>query len=200
MMLYLAVRLTLFGVTRTAPRSASKVHTDEVRISDRPTTEVRIGSRVYTARAPKFQVWWDVLSQIEGGEAAYEAARRLSEEADSLEPAEQRALVEQAKIASAFDNAAQAVIYGVEDDYGRVRGGFLRRSLRPEDWAAVMAECADDDSDLDLPELFEVAFGLREAFDPWFQERSASMGMGVPNAPVRPARKAATKPKSARKV
>lgn len=187
-------------MTRTATRNPSKIHTDEVRISDRPTTEVRIGSRVYTARAPKFQVWWDVLNQIEGSEAAYEAARRLTEEGDTLDPAEQRMLVEQARIASAFDNAAQAVIYGVEDGLGRIRGGFLRRSLRPEDWAEVMAECADDESDLDLPELFEVAFGLRETFDPWFQERSASMGMGVPDAPVRPTRKPAAKAKPARKA
>lgn len=149
-------------------------------IPERPWTTITIGSTLYDARAPKYQVWWDVLKLLEDNEMQSEAARKLREEADQLTIEEQVELAKHADLSTGFGKMEAAVIYGQLDATGRLTGGFLRRCLKPEDWDKLMAELDDDQSDLDLPDLYTAAMSLRETFDGWFQQRSATMGMPTP--------------------
>lgn len=153
-------------------------------VSARPTTTITIGSGTYTARAPKYQVWLDVVEMLDENDTGNEAMRRLSEEADTLTPAEQRELMEQANAVATFGQLHLAIIYGVQEPTGRRKGGFLRRCLRPEDFDKITAELDDDDSELDVPDLYAAAMTLRETFDGWFQARSETMGMPVPKPPA----------------
>lgn len=178
-------------MTRTASRSATTFRSDAVIVPERPTTTITLGTGTYTARAPKYQVWWDVVDMLDRSQLASEAARRLTEEADKLGPAEQRELLEQVAVLDNFGHMQRAIIYGVQDETGRIKGGFLRRCLHAEDWQKIAAEVDDDDSDLDLPDLYNAAITLRETFDAWFQARSETMGLPTAQADPKPAK---TKP------
>ena len=152
----------------------------------RPTASIAIGSRTYTVRAPKYQVWWEAVHEIDKHEKAIVAAERLRAEGDSLSPEEADALAREADLTALFGQMAVALVYGIEDG-GRLRGGFLRRALQEEAWLQVMAELDDEDSDLDLPDLLVAARTVQQEFMPWFLGRSEVMGLPVPESQSKPA-------------
>lgn len=183
-------------VTRstTAARSATTIHSEDTIVPDRPTTTIAIGSRTYEARAPKYQVWWDVLRQLESNDLAGAAAQRLADEGDSLSLAEQRELIEQINLAPAFGGMEAAIIHGEPTEIpGRYKGGFLRRCVSAEDWEHIQDELNDDASDLDLPDLYYAAKQLQEQFQSWFEARSETMGMVPPKTQNRQARRTTAK-------
>jgi hypothetical protein len=164
----------------TAPRSVTSLHSEDTVVAQRPTTPIAIGARTYTAKAPKYQVWWDVARLLEANDLAGEAVRRLAEEGDNLSLAEQRDLLEQIDAMPAFGGLEEAIIYGRSTEDGRFIGGFLRRCLSPDDWARVIADLDDDDSDVDLPDLYQAATELQSAFQGWFEARSQTMNLPTP--------------------
>lgn len=147
---------------------------------DRPWTTIQIGDKIYDARAPKFSVWWDVARMVEQSQSGSEDIRRLEEGEGSLTAEQRQALLDETVMAN-FGQLHIAVIYGAEDDTGHLRGGFLRRCLYKQDWAELMAQIDDDDSDVDLPDLYAAALSLQKTFEPWFTQRAASMGLPVPD-------------------
>lgn len=151
-----------------------------VSTSERPTALITIGSSTYTARAPKYQVWWDVVRMLEDNRLATEATDTLASGTDGLSPAELRELSERLNLAGEFGEFQHALIYGQPLGQGRFRGGFLRRSLRPDDWNKIITEVDNDDSDLDLPDLYTASMTLQKEFEAWFLERSRTMGLPDP--------------------
>lgn len=186
--------------TTTAPRSVTGLHSEDTTTPQRPTTPIAIGTRTYTARAPKYQVWWDVAKMLEANDLAGLAAQRLAEDGENLSPAEQRELLEQLDAMPAFGGLEEAIIYGRDTGEGRFVGGFLRRCLSREDWGKVLTDLDDDDSDVDLPDLYQAATQLQAIFMPWFEARSQTMNLPTPQTlaqkpPARnaPARNGATR-------
>lgn len=179
-------------VTSTAPRSATKIHSEDTPVAVRPTSEITIGSRTYPVRGPKYQVWWDVARMLEANNLAGQAAQRLAEEGDQLSEAEQRELAEQIDAMPAFGALEEAIIYGHEDENGRVHGGFLRRCMSVENWAQLLDDVDDDESDVDLPDLYHAARVLREEFQDWFDRRSQTMGLPTTNSATAKAKSAKT--------
>lgn len=168
-------------MTTTAPRSATKIKSGDTPVLDRPTSKITIGSRTYSVRAPKYQVWWDVARMLEANELAGEAVRQLADESLQLTPEQQAELVAQIDMMPAFGGMEEAIIYGRVDETGRVQGGFLRRCMNPQDWQQLLADRDDDESDVDLPDLYHAARVLQEEFQPWFEMRSATMGLPTPS-------------------
>lgn len=149
-------------------------------VPPRPTAEIPIGSRTYHARAPKYQVWWDVARMLEASQIGSEAMQRLREEADTLTEEQTAELLAQIEVTATMGGLEEAIVYGREDGDGRVTGGFLRRCLGKDDWQQILAERDDDDSDLDLPDLVHAAIELRRTFQDWFDARSDTMGLPTP--------------------
>lgn len=146
---------------------------------DRPWTTIQIGNKIYDARAPKFNVWWDVARMVEQSQLGGDAARALDEGGSTLTDDERQLLLDES-VMLGFGQLHIAIIYGAEDETGRVRGGFLRRCLRAEDWADLMMLIDDDDADVDLPDLYAAALSLQKTFGPWFEKRAATMGLPIP--------------------
>lgn len=168
--------------SKTAPRSTATFASSSTTVPARPTTEITLAGRTYTARAPKYQVWWDVARMLDATNLGSDAMRRLTEEADSLTEEEIASLAAEVEVMATMGGLEEAIVYGRPDpdDPKRFTGGFLRRALRRDDWTTILAEVDDDDSDLDLPELVHAAVELRRTFQPWFDARSETMGLPVP--------------------
>lgn len=177
--------------TRTAPRKTAKTakadaaptafHSEDVgSTGQRPTGEITIGSNTFTARAPKMPLWMDsgfLYQRIDDAERAQE---RLNKDV-ILIAAERRRLEQQIQAAPSAQEIHQTLIDGYEDD-ARMRGGFLRVALGPEQYRQLVAELDDPDSDLDLPDVYEAALTLYHEFEPWFIGRAKVMGVAAPNA------------------
>lgn len=167
-------------MTTTAPRSATKIHSGETPVLDRPTSKITIGPHTYPVRAPKYQVWWDVARMLESNALAGEAMRQLTDPSLQLTEQQQAELAAQIDLMPSFGGLEEAIIYGAEDDTGRVHGGFLRRCMNAADWKQLLAAVDDDDSEVDLPDLYHAARVLQEEFQPWFEMRSETMGLPTP--------------------
>lgn len=147
----------------------------------RPTTTITIAGRSYTARAPKVTVWFDALRMVEAQQIGHKALARLEAERETLSDAEQQELLEAANVSPSMDQLQAALISGsVDFASGRLKGGLLRRSLSAEEYAELEALLDDDDSDVDITDLYDGATQIREAFTQWFEERCSGMGLGVP--------------------
>lgn len=181
-------------MTTTAPRSATKINSKETPVLNRPTSEITIGSHTYSVRAPKYQVWWDVARMLEGNALAGEAMRQLTDPSLQLTEEQQAELAAQIDMMPSFGGLEEAIIYGAQDETGRVHGGFLRRCMNAADWQQLLADVDDDESDVDLPDLYQAARVLQEEFQPWFEMRSETMGLPTPKTATA-AKKATTRRK-----
>lgn len=171
--------------TAPKPASATTFSTADVDVPQRPTTTITIGTRTYTARAPKMHVWMDTGFMLERIDKAAQAAERL--EGTEVVPMAERRELQQAIDRSPEPMEIHAVLIdGVVED-GRLQGGFLRRCLGPEAYVQLAAELDDDDSDLDMPDLYQAAFSLYKEFEPWCVQRAETMGVSAPKA--KPGRK-----------
>jgi hypothetical protein len=174
----------------STPRSASSFRTSSVKTSERPTTQITIGSRTYTARAPKTDVWREVTKMLAVIESLDEPTTGLTE--DQLR--ERAALM---KDLQDLDKLERALVTGEKlyDDEGNVylQGGFVRRCLAKEDWQLVLAEWRDDECDLSGEDLYVVANELQAAFDDWFNGREAPIGLPKAVKPKAKPRTAAAK-------
>jgi hypothetical protein len=184
-------------VTQTQTRSASQFATGDVPVPERPTTQIQIGSRSYTARAPKTDVYREAMTII--SKIDYAKALNKAREDGDLDEQEARELDSLALELADYDTTLQAIVTGQDmvDPQGRVvlRGGWLRRCLSREDWDAVWAEWHDDDSDIDADYLIGVATQLQDVFQPWFEAKMAAVGLPVVPKPTR--KRAGRKPMQA---
>lgn len=184
---------TLSGVTTGTARSATQFSTADVEVAERPTTTIKIGSKTYTARAPKFIVYRETVRLL----SAVDLVRDLADVADRTDDEQAQLEALSGELADQ-DKLEEAIIYGqpVIENGQQVglRGGWLRRSLTSDDWAAILAELHDDDSDLDIEHLYTAARHLQEAFGPWFENREAAIGL--PSTKAAPPARSSAKPRA----
>lgn len=174
--------------------SATIVNADEFLVEDiplmaRPEATITIGSRVYTARAPKVDVFREVSAMIDH----VEYIRELSD-AEDLSDEEARELEVATVTAKQLNMLTAAAIVGkdIVDEHGTViarEGGFLRRCLSAEDWELVYREWKDDDSDVDHNTLFIAARKLQLAFKDYFLQKEKAAGLPSSEPKPRKARK-----------
>lgn len=131
-------------------------------VAERRTVPITIGSRKYTARAPKLKVWLDMAT--------------LMEEQQAHEPANRQ---ERRALGGAAPDSAEGI--------DRVRlnlvlMALLRGSLTKADSAAVDRELDDPESDLDVPDLWVASMELVREFAPDLAARAKAMGLKVPAA------------------
>lgn len=172
-------------MTIGAARSATALATAATTTLERPTATVVIGSREYTARAPKIDVWREVTRMLSGLDLSKSLAAKGNDRTEDEQALLDDLLVE----LSDLDTLEAAVVTGreIRDETGAViaiEGGFVRRCLTKEDWQSVWREWKDDDSDLDLDSLFILANTLQEHFEPWFRSREEAIGL-PPTAPAK---------------
>lgn len=148
---------------------------------ERPTTQITLGSNHFTARAPKMGLWMDTGFLYQRIDDAERARERLDRDV-ILIAAERRRLEQQVEAAPSAQEVHQTLIDGYEDD-GRMRGGFLRVALGPEQYRQMVIELDDPDSMLDLPDLYDAALSLYHEFEPWFITRAKAMGVAAPTPP-----------------
>lgn len=166
-------------MAKTEPKSVTAFSTGDVDVPKRPTTTITIGSGTYDVRAPKMSIWMDtgfMLERIDKGQAARE---RLENEAVPL--------VEQRDLQQLVDRTPEpeeihALLIDGRIENGRITGGFLRRCLGPDGYARVANELDDDDTELDMPDLYQAAFELYQEFEPWCVARAETMGLVAPKA------------------
>lgn len=169
---------TLIIVAKTDTNGATTIDSSTAEISGRPTTTITIGSRSYTARAPKMQTWMTTAFLLETIDKAREAQERL--DSGELIPAmERKDLLAEVESAASPQDLHAALIDG-RVEHGRVHGGFLRRCLSEADYAQLAADLDDEESELDLPDLYQAAFALLAEFEPWFVQRTELMSMAAP--------------------
>jgi hypothetical protein len=160
-------------------------------IAPRPSVDVQIGTGVYRAQAPKLDVWRQTTQMLSDVDRLNDLA-----ESEQLSDDEKTELDTLLVTLSDLRRLEEAVLTGVHvrNEAGEVflQGGFLRRCLTPESWEAVEKEWRNDQTDLDVDHLFNIAYKLQAAFEAWFDEREDSMGL-----PSSPKIKTAAKRRSA---
>lgn len=171
---------TLIIVTTSKTNSSTSFDSDMVDVPSRPTTTITIGDHAYPARAPKMQVWMNTAFLLERLEKAREAQDRL-DSGDPIPVAERKELQAELSLAPSPQEFHEAMIDGRAEN-GRILGGFLRRCLSAEDYAKLAADLDDEDSELDLPDLYQAAFELLSEFEPWFVQRAETMNLASPKS------------------
>lgn len=153
----------------------------------RPTYRFAIGGRLFTATCPKQTPYVDAQAMFERSDKAVAAENRLaSPEAAGLP------LTDRLRLEAMRDDRPGTVeihrvfVEGWRDDDGLMRGGFLRWSLRPEDYAAIMRmKQPDSGVDVDVLDVFDLALELLDQFSPWIEQQAKAAGWALPN-PERP--------------
>lgn len=141
--------------------------------------------------------WMAMGFLLERIDRAAQAQARL-DSGDLIAAPERRELEQLIADAPDVQEVHELVIDG-RYDAGRLHGGFLRRCLAPEDYERLVVELDDEDSDLDIPELYESAFALFQEFETWGVQRAQAMGLAVPKPkPKQAARKRTTTRSAAR--
>ncbi|KGI79381.1 hypothetical protein IL38_24095 [Actinopolyspora erythraea] len=169
--------------------SASTFHSDEIEIPERPTHTVTLAGREITARSPKMKTWMDTGFMLERLEQARTAQNKLSTASLTMTAAERRELEEAASDGPPVRELHFTVLH------------FLEACLPSADTQAVLDAYQDEDrDDVDVPQMYDVAFELYSAFEPWFTERAQQMGMTLPQADPQQAREAAEGNRASRRA
>lgn len=167
-------------MTKATAKSVTEFSTEDTVVPTRPTTTIEIGGRTYNARAPKMKIWMDtgfMLERLDKGDAAQ---KRL-ESGEPIGITERRELEKAASAMPEPEEIHELLIDGRLAD-ARLHGGFLRRCLPAEDYARLAADLDDEESELDIPDLYDAAFGLYSEFEVWFTQRAEMIGMMAPKA------------------
>lgn len=178
------------AAAKTAPKGAAEFKTEDTVVPTRPTTTVTIGVRTYHARAPKMNVWMATGFLLERIDKAHSAQERLNS-GDLIGTADRRVLEEAAATLPALEEIHELLIEGRSQE-GRINGGFLRRCLSVEDYRTLVADLEDDESDTDIPDVYDAAFGLYREFESWFAQRAENMGLSIPKAQAGTRQRSAT--------
>lgn len=142
------------------PATRRRVQTPTMNDSaKRRVVPLEMGGYEYDARCPKLVVWTDMATIIAEQNPRSRSERRKA--GDTAPVAEGRITTDRIKLTSAMSH-------------------FLRGCLTSGDWAAIEADLADPDSDLDLPDLWASGVQLVVEFKPDMQDMAAAIGMKVP--------------------
>jgi hypothetical protein len=171
--------LAAYSVRVTAkPRksTSSEIHTDTTHPPARPTGTFTLGPLSVKARGPKMRSWLETANLIERVERA-NAAQAALERGGITSQFERRDLEREVREAPTTRDIHLALIEGEH--------GFLRKALSAEDFDAAIALIADDDSELDIPELYDETMRLFLEFAPFYSARADAVGLSVPDLQAR---------------
>lgn len=154
----------------------------------RPTYRFAIGGRTFTAVCPKQTPYVDAQAMFERMDKATAAEERLaSDDAAALPLAERSRLEALRDDRPGTDEIQRVFITGWRDDDGLMHGGFLRWSLRAEDYSVIMRMPQPDSGvDVDVLDVFDLALELLDEFSPFIERQAQAAGWALPN-PERPA-------------
>lgn len=156
----------------TKPRStATEIRSETTATPARPTATFRLGPMEVPARGPKMRSWLETAFLLERVERA-DAAQATLDQGGITSQFERRDLEKEVREGPTTRDIHIALIEGER--------GFLRKSLSPTDFEHVILLIDDDDSDMDIPELYEETLRMFLEFAPWYSARADQLGLSVP--------------------